>query len=598
MDTQTSQYILIQSDVSKKPFLHNIHNIKLTMKKIQIFAVLLLFAWTMNAQTALDEAKKKIVNENYKEAKAMLETYIASEKVPEKQAEAYYWIGEAEYRNLIDERPQEAMEKAREQYNKGLAIEKKSPHCLVGMGKLLLDKKNQKEAMELFDNAIRSSKARPYREGHPDIYMLIGDAYLNSTQPNVEQAVANYTRARDVEPKPAIVWIKMGDAKMAKNDAGGAMSDYETASQKDPKNPEVYLKRALIWQRASKFDKAIEEAEAGRKIDDSYAAFCKLLAELHYNTGEFNKVTGDLDCYLARTKIEDPDARLRFIKFLTYSAKDYDRAIAESKKFAATNADKYPTVYRWLAWANYEKALTIEKAKDYKGPFGDDWKMLMEESNKASKMLIAKLPADRIVDYDYNYAAQSAQKLGNMDEAISMYMQVMKADSSRTCEIYSSLISTYYAQKEIKKGLAMLDEKVGKDCKATYSDYFLAMYYTNAVTREYERSIKYADKYIEIVPNGADGYYFKGLSQTQIDTSETNPAWIAKETYEKLIAIYEAKTDDERAKGYAPTAYNYMGIYFAAKQDFVKAKEFFNKTLAIDPANKMAIATIAQIDGK
>ncbi len=568
------------------------------MKKIQIFAALLLFAWTVNAQTALDEAKKKIVNENFSEAKTMLNAYIASEKVTEKQAEAYYWLGECDYRNLIDGSPQQAYEKALEQYNKGLALEKKNPQCLVGMGKLLLDKKNPKEANEIFDNAIRSSRARPYKEGHPDIYILIGDSYLNSINPNVEQAVANYTRARDIEPKPAIVWIKMGDAKMAKNDAGGAMSDYETASQKDPKNPEVYLKRALIWQRASKFDKAIEECEAGRKVDDSYAAFCKLLAELHYNIGEFNKVTGDLDCYLSKTKIEDPDARLRFIKFLTYSAKDYDRAIAVSKKFAERHAEKYPTVYRWLAWAYYEKALLIEKQKNYEGPYGDNWKMLLEESNKASKMLFNMLPAERVVDYDYNYAAQSAQKLGNMDDAISMYKEVMKADSTRTCEIYSSLATTYYGQKEIKKGLAMLDEKVSKDCKGTYSEYFLAMYYANAVTREYERSIKYADKYIEIVPAGPDGYYFKGLSQTQLDTSETNPLWLAKPTYEKLIEIYEAKTDDARAKGYAPTAYNYIGIYYGTLQQLEKAKEFFNKTLAIDPTNKTALSYIAQIVGK
>ncbi len=568
------------------------------MKKIQIFAALLLFAWTMNAQSVLDEAKKKIVNENYREAKTMLNAYIASEKETQKQAEAYYWIGESEYRDLIDGNPQLAYEKALEQYNKGLAIEKKNPQCLVGMGKLLLDKKNEREANEMFENAIRSSKARPYREGHPDIYMLIGDAYLNSINPNVEKAVASYTRARDIEPKPAIVWIKMGDAKMAKNDAGGAMSDYETASQKDPKNAEVYLKRAIIWQRASKFDKAIEELEAGRKIDDSYAAFCKQLAELHYNTGEFNKVTGDLDCYLARTKIEDPDARLRFIKFLTYSAKDYDRAIAVSKTFAERHAEKYPTVYRWLAWSYYEKALLKEKEKNYEPPYGDDWKMLMEESNKASKILLAKLPADRVVDYDYNYAAQSAQKLGNMDDAINMYKEVMKADSTRTCEIYTSLITTYYAQKEIKKGLEMLDEKVSKDCKSSYSEYFLAMYYTNAVTREYERSVKYADKYIEIVPNGSDGYYFKGLAQTQLDTSETNPLWSAKPTYEKLIEMYEAKPEDARAKGYVPTAYNYLGIYYGAKQDLVKAKEFFNKSLAIDPTNKTALSSIAQIDGK
>ncbi len=90
---------------------------------------------------------------------------------------------------------------------------------------------------------------------------------------------------------------------------------YETASQKDNKNPEVYLKRALIWQRATKLDLAIKECEDGVKIDPDYAPLYKLLAELHYSNGNFDKVTGDLDRYLSKTKIEDPDARLRFIKF-------------------------------------------------------------------------------------------------------------------------------------------------------------------------------------------------------------------------------------------------------------------------------------------
>jgi tetratricopeptide (TPR) repeat protein len=565
----------------------------LTMKRIQIFAAMLLCAWTLNAQTALDEAKKKIVNENYTEAKGLLTKFIAGEKEPNKQAEAYFWLGECEYRNFIDDNPQQAMDKALEQYNKGLLLSKNNAQCQVGMGKLLLDRKNDKEALKTFDAAIRSSKAKPYKEGHPDILMLIGDAYLNCTRKNIEQAVANYTRARDIEPKPAVVWIKMGDAKMAKNDAGGAMSDYETASQKDPKNPEIYLKRALIWQRASKFDKAIEECEGGRKIDDSYAAFCKLLAELHYSTGEFNKVTGDLDCYLQRTKIEDPDARLRFIKFLTYSAKDYTRAIAEATKFAATSSDKYPSVYRWLAWANFEKATILEKGKK-PAEYGDEWKGLMEASNKASKMLFEKLPADRVVDYDYNYAARSSQKLGNMDEAIKYYEQVMKADSTRTCDIYSSLMTAYYDQKKYKEGLDLLDKKAAKDCKASSTDYYYAMNYAKDATREYERAIKYADKYIEVMPKGADGYYIKGQAQSQLD-DQNNPKWLAKDVYEKLAALYEAKPDDARAKNYVPAAYNYLAIYFASQQDLVKGKEFCQKVLAIDPANKQALATQEQI---
>lgn len=567
----------------------------LTMKRIKIFAALLLFTWTLNAQTALDEAKKKIANENYTEAKSLLDKFIAEEKDPNRQAEAYFWLGECDYLNLIDDNPGQAIEKAREQYNKGLVLSKSNPQCQVGMGKLLLDKKNEKEALKTFDSAVRSSKMKKYKEGHPDVYMLIGDAYLNCTQKNIDQAVASYTRARDIDPAPAIVWIKMGDAKMAKNDAGGAVSDYETALQKDPKNPEVYLKIAVIWQRANKYDKAIEWCESGRKVDDSYAPFCKLLAELHYATGEFNKVTGDLDCYLSKTKIEDPDARLRFIKFLTYSAKDYTRAIVEAKKFAEGNADKYPSVYRWLAWANYEKGLLIEKEKGYKAPFGDDWKMLMEESNKASKLLLAKLPLDRVVDYDYNYAAQSALKLGNMEEAIKMFDKVIELDSTKACDIYSNLVATYYSQKNIKEGLAMLDKKIAKGCKVTYSDYFMAMYYTNAVTREYERSIKFADKYIEIVPGGTDGYYFKALSQSQLD-DEANPKWLAKESYEKLIPIFEAKPD-ERVKDQATSAYNYIAIYYGGQQDLVKAKEYFQKALAIDPASKTALNGMQQLNG-
>ena len=567
----------------------------LAMKRIQILVALLLFAWTMNAQTALDEAKKKIVNENYSEAKGLLDKFIAGEKDPNKQAEAYFWLGECDYLNLIDDNPNQAIEKAREQYNKGLALSKNNPQCQVGMGKLLLDKKNDKEALKTFDSAIRSSKAKPYKEGHPSIFMLIGDAYLNCTQKNVEQADANYTRARDIEPKFAPVWIKMGDAKLAKGDAGGAMTAFETASQKDAKNPEVYLKRALIWQRATKLDLAIKECEDGVKIDPDYAPLYKLLAELHYSNGNFDKVTGDLDRYLTKTKIEDPDARLRFIKFLTYSAKDYTRAIDEANKFAGTSSDKYPSVYRWLAWANFEKALLLEKGKK-PAEFGDDWKMLMQESNKASKLLFAKLPADRVVDYDYNYAARSAQKLGMMEDAITFYKKVMELDSTQTCTIYSSLITTYYDQKKIKEGLDLLDEKVKKGCAGTYSEYFLGMYYAIYSTKEYERAIKYCDEYIKLVPNGADGYYFKANAQTQLDDVD-NPKWLAKESHEKLISVYEAKPDDTRAKGYVAASYAYMGLYYGSQQDLVKAKEFFQKALAIDPANKLAANGMAQLEG-
>ncbi|NJN32931.1 MAG: tetratricopeptide repeat protein, partial [Saprospiraceae bacterium] len=167
------------------------------MKRIKTAVALLIFTCTLNAQTGLEEGKKLIVNENYGDARKVLSQYVTSEKEPVKQAEAYYWLGECDYRDLVEEQPAKAQTMAKEQYAKGIVLAKNSPHCQVGMGKLLLDAKNGKEALKVFESAVKDSRKKPYKEGHPEIYMLIGDSYLNCTQKNPEQAVSNYTRARD-----------------------------------------------------------------------------------------------------------------------------------------------------------------------------------------------------------------------------------------------------------------------------------------------------------------------------------------------------------------------------------------------------------------
>ena len=566
------------------------------MKKIQILAALLILACTVQAQTTkLDEAKKLIVNENYGDARKMLTAFIAGEKEPARQAEAYYWLGESYYSDLIAENAAQAMTKSRAEYDKGLAIDKNCPQCLVGMGKLLLDAKNGKEALKTFDQAIRSSKVKKFREGHPDVIMLVGDAYMNSTQPNYEQAVAYYTRAKDIDPKSSTYYLRLGEAQMKKGDAGAAMSAYESASDKNKADAEVYQKKARIWMRASKFDLALQDIDTGLKIDPSFAPLYKDKVEVLMGLGKFNEVTGVLEKYIPLAG-KDFDARLRFAKFLAYQAKDYDRSIAEAKKLL-NDAPDYKVANRWIAWSAYEKAAKIEADSvkaGKKAPFGDNWKMLLEESNKASKALMLALPADRLVYYDYQYAAKSAQKLGRMDEALAMYNKVLEVDSSSACTIYSDLVNAYYEQKKFKEAFDMLDTKAAKGCKVTATEYFYAMYY-GYTTKDYASSIKFADKYSEMAPTGTDGYYYKALSLTRTDTVQPI-AWKAKEVHEKLIQTYEAKPDAlGNAKKYVVVSYKYLGNYYGAQQDLVKAKEHFKKVLLIDPADKDAIDILQQM---
>jgi hypothetical protein len=196
------------------------------------------------------------------------------------------------------------------------------------------------------------------------------------------------------------------------------------------------------------------------------------------------------------------------------------------------------------------------------------------------------------VYYDYQYSAKSALKLGLMDDALAMISKVTETDSTAGCTLNNDLVQAYYEQKKYKEAFAVLDAKSTKGCKTTFGEYFYAMYYGYA-TKDYASGVKYADKYIEMVPKGSDGYHYKALCQRFMDDA-TTPTWMAKDTYEKLIALHESKPDD-RSKGYVTRAYNYMANYFGAQNDLVKVKEFAQKTLAIEPANEQALQLLQQV---
>ncbi len=570
------------------------------MKQFIFLFTLAFISWTVQAQTKLDDAQKLITNENYNGAKKLLEDYIAEGKDITRLSEAYYMLGDVNYRNLIESNPAGAMTAAREQFERGLTQFKNNPYCLVGMGKLLLDAKNTKEAAKTFDQAIRSSRDRKWKEGNPDIYGLIGDAYLMGLNKDPEQAVANYTRARDIDPTPAKTWLRLGDGNLAKGDAGAAMTAYSTAASKDKTSAEVYEKMALIWRRAKKMDLAIDTAVAGTRVNNQYAPLYKLMAEMYQENRQYNKVAPTLESYLKLVGDQDPESRLRFLKYLSYNVKDYDRVIKDGEVFAAKHADKYPSVYRWLAWSYSEQAARLEREnKTQDSAKTVIIKGLYASGNAASEKLMTAYAATptNIQDYDYEYRARSAAKLGKLDEAVTMYKEVLKQDSTKTCQVYAGLTQMYYEAKDFKNGLNMLDEKIVK-CEVKNLEIFYAMYYAY-YSKQYDRGIKYADKYIGLKPATTDGYYYKGLCQEQLDTL-TPPAFAAKDNYELLSKAFEAMTATDtvelkRVKDQAVHAYNYLASAYGSANDLIKAKDFCQKALVLDPTDTTAASIMKQI---
>jgi tetratricopeptide (TPR) repeat protein len=314
---------------------------------------------------------------------------------------------------------------------------------------------------------------------------------------------------------------------------------------------------------------------------------------LYMDTKQFNKVLPALEKYIPLAGI-DYGARRRLVTFLTYQAKDYDRSIIEAEKLLKDDPTQ-TTMYRWIAWSKCAKADSIVvKSADPK-VLGDDAKMLYKESREASKKLFEVVPADRLVYYDFEFPAKASLKLGELEEATKYYKMVMANDSTKTCEIYTSLIEANYNVKKIKEGIDLLEEKEAK-CTVTNKnrEYYYAMYYAY-VAKLYDKSVKYADKYIDAFPLLVDGYYYKVQSLSELD-DDNNPTFKAKETSEKLITVYESKPD-ERSKKMAATGYNYMAYFYGKQNDLIKAKEFYQKTILVDPTNKIATQALQQLGG-
>jgi len=391
-----------------------------TMKKLVFVYVLGFLATTAMAQSSLQEGIKMLENENYKGA---LDQFNTIAKADPKNADIYYYIGEVSY---LQDNAAEA-EKA---YRKGLSINSNCAKCKIGIGKLLLDQGKTEEAQENFDSAIRLDKK------NAEIYALVGDAYLNSKHPDANKAVTYLGNARDLNTKEAKYWAHLGDAYEMLGDNGQAMTHYETAVAKDPSNTAAYIRIAHIWTAAKQYDTAIAYLQKAIKLSPNDATAYKDLIELYIRTNQYDKVTPLLTKYTSLTG-DDIDAKVRLVKFLTFQAKDYDRAIQLGDSLLRTNPEQY-TLHRWLAWSYGEKGMPQQSY--------DHSKMLFDE--------IGKKEDRKSYASDYEYMAKAAMKLGNIEEASHIYRKFIELDSSRAYEIYGMLAKAFYDAKNYEQAIA------------------------------------------------------------------------------------------------------------------------------------------------
>lgn len=521
------------------------------MKKLLFASLLFVSAVVLKAQVpSLQEGIKQLDNENFSSA---LNTFNAIAKNEPKNGTIYYYIGEVSYRTDDNMSAEKA-------YKKGLSINAQCAECKVGLGRLLLDQNKTEEAQEYFESAKRLDKK------NPEIYALIGEAYLNNKQPNGNKAVEHLSTARDMNPAVAKYWAKLGDAYELTGEHGEAMTSYETAIRKDPTISSAYISMARIWTKAKQDSIAIKDLLKAIELSPNDAQPYKYLIELYIKNGEYDKVTPLLEKYVSLTG-DDVDAKVRLVKFLTFQAKDYDRAIMEGEKIIITNPEQY-TIHRWLAWSYAEKG-------DYPHSL-DHSKMLFEKIGKRNDR--ATFPSD------YDYWAKAYFKLDSLDDAAHIYRKYLELVPSRSQEINGMLAKAYFDQKDYEQAIAYYLRKGAEKPLSVADNYYLglAYYYTDQDLK----ADSVFTRVLEVTPDYAPGWMMRARIGNRLDTAETK-LYLSKVPYENYITY--ASVDPEKNMKNLKESYKYLAYYWVQQEDYAVAKTYYEKIIELDPADEDAI---------
>lgn len=169
---------------------------------------------------------------------------------------------------------------------------------------LLAERGDYGLAIRRFTQAIDSGELS--QENLSIAYYNRGNAWSNKGKYN--RAIADYTKAIEIDPeyadayhKRALAWKKKGNYKKAVADYKKAANEYRKDSiatitrviEIDPKNAEAYFYRGNVWYDKGDYNNAIADYTQAIEIDPQYAKAYNKRGLAWENKGDYNSAIAD-----------------------------------------------------------------------------------------------------------------------------------------------------------------------------------------------------------------------------------------------------------------------------------------------------------------
>ena len=472
------------------------------------------------------------------------------------------------------------------------------------MGQIALDKNDAIKSNDNFNKAVVDMKRKDFEE-----FLYIGRAFLNTSIPNYRSALLFLNKAKAIQPNDAQVLLSLGDAYYGEGNINEAYSAYRNAYDADKSVLRAKLQLGVITKGSKAFQEAKSAFENILAIDPNYGPAYRELAETYYvwslndkdNYAAYNKKALEYyDKYLAMTDYS-LDSRMRHADFLILT-KDYaalEKEANEMKKLDKVN----PRILRYLGFSAYEngnddeaiKALNEFLTNPNAKPIGRDYLYL--GMAKTRKALSTTKNAE---GEDVNKVEQTLFTSGVADMLKGVQMDPAMANE------LNDIGKKFFDIKLYNEAAAIYEVATSNPNSQNflYDNFYLgyALYFGNVNLPEgqkidpiiVEKASKAFDNVIAVSSTTQDAYIYKARVNSLLDNNPEAQAKMVK-NYEEYIRVVTEKGEAEVNKPANKTkfveSYINMGTHFVTT-DKAKAKELFQKALAIEPSNEIALARL------
>ena len=537
-------------------------------KKI-VFGAAATFLLSFASAQTVSEGIVNLDSHKYAKAKEIFNQMIAKSPT----AENYYYLG---YSYLSQFEPN--FELAKENFDKGLAIDSKSYLNKIGLATIKLGKGQKASAIAELTQVAKESK-----EKDAEVLYRIGEAltmFENNNDPAL--AITYINKAIEKAQKygvPAYYYYTLGDAYRLTRDPGNAMTAYDRASEVAKNKASVFYRMATLWMAAKQYKKAEENIVKAINIDATYAPAYKAQAQYNKIFQKHEETTQSLINY-TKYADEDPSTALEIAK-LYFINSDF----AESKATLDKVFDKVndPIKFKLRAYLQYNENDFVNAKTNLETYYAKVEQSRIIPSDAGLEAVIYAGLASK--------EANAATKAALMQKA-NEKLAVVKAAKDDTLDWDSEFAKASSGAAELQAkadagpsndNIVALKKQVAANKEDTTALFNLAMAYQEV--SNWDGAALAWQKMNDLLPTWEPAYYSKGYALQQAGYKE-----LAAVAFQKYIDVALTKTPAEQ-QALQETLFGayYSVAYLLHTTDKVKANEALQKALAMKPNDKNSL---------